>query len=562
MERTIKRLTKVAACGAALALLLAFSLACGAKEESTPTPAAKPTPTVASATVSTPTATPTPRPTFPTPTPATTSGPKFGGVLRWVGDMQNVRTLDPAFSIGWPEFFVYFSLYNTFVSMGLDGKLEPELAQSWEISPDLKAITLRLAKGVKFSDGTPFNAEAAKWNLDRNIDPQVGATQRSQLDTIDKVEVVDNDTIKISLKIPWRPLLASLTERPGFVASPTAVEKYKSRADKVGGYGTNPSGTGPFKLTSFQYSSRIVLERNSSYWMSGKPYLDSIVYSHVLELNVAVAMVRTNEADLIEIPGEGIPLLKLVETNPNINIIGGETGRTYHVQMDTVQPPYNNKALRQAVAYALDRKSLINSFFGGRARVAYTQEGNGWAYNPDNKVFDYDPAKAKTKLVEAGYPNGVTLDYWCQTGADKLEYCSALQAQLGAVGIKLNIIVLPYSDIMTLQYGGKGAWMRDTWWSSRADPHVRLLFLYHSKGNSNTVRYSNPQVDKILDEVGQIYDIAKAAPMYWNVQKIMAEDAAYVYIAHPNAYMVATKPVQNFKWYPDVIQRLRDIWLQ
>lgn len=253
-----------------------LSQACGQTVPSAPAPAATP-PVQAS-----------------TATTAAEVAKSTGGSLVYARNMDT-RTLDPHFSAQLSERYALYLIYNTLVAYDKDFNIVPDLAASWDIGDEGKSVTFHLQPGVRFHDGTECDAEAVKWNLDRVVDPSVNSPLRGQLQPpLEKVEVIDKTTVKLASSIPWRPLLAALGERPGFIVSPSAAQK--SGQD----FGRNPVGSGPFKFVDWVPDSHIIVERFTDYWDKGKPRLDRIDIRHVPDAQVQLGMIRTSEAHLID----------------------------------------------------------------------------------------------------------------------------------------------------------------------------------------------------------------------------------------------------------------------
>src|SRR5262245_34128752 len=196
--------------------------------------------------------------------------PVPGGTLN-VGLPSDSKTMDPIFSVQFTERQVLYLIFNTLVRYGPDFSIRPELAESWKIEDGGKRITFTLRQGVQFHDGTPFNATAVKWNIDRRLDPAVASPQREQLaPIIAAVDVVDEHTVAFLLKAPYAGLLSLLGERPGFMLSPTAKEKLGKD------FGNAPVGTGPFVFEEWEIGMHLAVARIAKYWEAGKPYLDRV----------------------------------------------------------------------------------------------------------------------------------------------------------------------------------------------------------------------------------------------------------------------------------------------
>ena len=508
----------------------------------------------------------------PTATSApSTEGPSYGGILRRAGagelpQLSNVRTLDPVYSVNFGEYDPDYLLYNDLVQVMSDSSIGPDLAEDWVISSDGTVITFRIRTGVQFHDGTAFDAQAAKWNIERVKDPEVQASQSSFLAPIEQVEVVDSHSLRLRLSKPWRPVLASLAERAGWMASPTAVLQTNSYSERTGNFGRQPVGTGPFRFKEWRPDDRLTLQRFDGYFEEGKPYLDEIVFQDAGTIENVIAMLRTGQTDWYVLTGlSGVDKLSLLEGNPDLSIHASETGATYSVNMDPTVPPFDNKALRQAINYAFNREALVTSFFGGKARGARQLLAGGWAQNPDLTGYEYDPEKAREKLTEAGYPDGIQLPfpYTCNSSESlDVNFCEAIQAQLGAVGIDMNVDVMTGPDFWTRLFGEKDVPFFHWFWNPRGDPNGRMQLIVASNGfGTQTIHYENSEVDRLIEEAGQLFDRDQAREIYGQIERLLADDSVYAWLLHHNEYVVTSGKVQGFQPYPDLVYRMRDIWL-
>src|SRR5262245_9194039 len=258
-------------------------------------------------------------------------GPKTGGTLN-VGFPSDSKTLDPTFSVQFTERQVLYTIFNTLVRYGPDFSIKPELAESWKIEDDGKRIIFKLRPGVKFHDGTDFNTEAVKWNIDRRLDKEVASPQRPQLaPIIDSVTVVDPLTVAFNLKQRSPGLLSLLGERPGFMISPAAGAKYGKDL------GNHPVGTGPFVFKEWVKGSHIIVERNPSYWEAGKPYLDRIAFKDIAGSVVGAQRLITGELDYV---GDMSPQeVKQITGRSGIALYPITVGRWYSLQWHMYEPP-------------------------------------------------------------------------------------------------------------------------------------------------------------------------------------------------------------------------------
>jgi peptide/nickel transport system substrate-binding protein len=478
--------------------------------------------------------------------------PVHGGTLK-VGFTSDVKTLDPTHSVQFSERQVLYPIYNTLVRFGPDFSIQPELAGSWTIENDGKRLLLHLRSGVKFHDGTDFNAEAVKFNLDHRLDPAVGSPQLEQLEpVIESVEAVDPLTVAINTKEPSPSILALLGERPGFMISPAAVAEY---GDDLG---SHPVGTGPFVFKEWVRGSHITLARNESYWEDGKPYLDGIVYNDISGAVVGVQRLATGEIDWV---GELSPQdVQQVEGTPGIKLDPITVGRWYSLQWHWNEPPFDNPKLRQAIAYGIDRNRINEIVMAGKGTLSDGPTPPSlWWYSSKLPSYDHDPAKARELLQEAGYPDGFKYSLSTPQAAVFQQINQLVQEQLKEIGIELTLDPVAQSEFYDRIVQGLTNFS-PTRWTQRPDPDGLLYILFHSKGYANTTNYHNPDVDALLDEGRRTFDQAKRKELYAEAQQKIAEDIPMLPLFFSVEYAAMTDDVQGFEWIPDQIPRFRDLW--
>ncbi len=547
-----------------LSTLLVLALACSSKEAPTPTPTSK-QPTSTATAVPTPTvavARPTPQ---PTPTQAVkVEGPQSGGVIRYALN-RGFDNMDPVFISERGFRPVMFAIYNNLVQLMPDGSVAPELARSWEISADGKTVTFKLQPGVKFTDGTPADAQAVKWNIDRFMDSKIASNARrgELVPPLLSVEVVDSQTVRFNLSAAFRPLLLTLTTSSGQMASPTAVQALNSYSERAGDYGKRPVGSGPFIMKAWTPGKEVVLTRNDSYWEKGLPYADSMSLPIVPDVNVIFAMLRTGEVDVMEeLPVSSVPL---AQANPNLKVVNLAGARVRFMWFRLSKEPWNNKALREALAYAQDRNTLSSVLYMGLGTPAYQALGPSYGvwFDPNFKAYDFNVAKAKDKLAEAGYAKGFSYTQLCASNTFDIQWCETVQAMLANVGIKMDIQAWEsstyFSDFIANKHNGPLL----TGLGARVDPHLFLQRYFHTKGGGNGpygTSYSNPAMDAILDQAATVYDVAKANDLYKQATQMIVNDLPYVFQVQEPKLFGARANVRNFVALPDVEVRLRNLW--
>ena len=326
--------------------------------------------------------------------------PMRGGTLK-VGWLAQSKILDPHKSVQWSERHIFYCVFDTLVDVDESFNPIPRLFVSWT-NPDGNTFKFNLRKEVKFHDGTEFDAEAVKWNIERILNKEFASPQRSLIEPyIQSIEVVDKYTVIFHLKQPFAPLLSILAGNAGMIVSPTAVKKY---GDKK--FALNPVGTGPFKFEMWVPQANLIVKRFEDYWDKGKPYLDAIEFQEIPDPMVRATALRAGTVDIItDITAKEALELK---NKGNIKLIKKwPPARWYGLTWQVDKAPFNNKALREAIAYGIDRKMINEKLFYGEGMEAIGPVPPGlWWSDKEFKGYTYNPELAKKKLVEAGYPNG------------------------------------------------------------------------------------------------------------------------------------------------------------
>ena len=478
--------------------------------------------------------------------------PKYGGTLN-VGFPSDSKTFDPIFSVETTERQVLYVIYNTLVNYGTDFSIKPELAESWTVEDGGKRVVFKLRQGVKFHDGTDFNAAAVKWNIDRRLDPAVNSPQKALLEpVIASVEAPDAQTAVFNLKSPYPGLLSLLGERPGFMVSPAAVAK--SGQD----FGSNPVGTGPFVFKEWVRGSRIEVTKNASYWDKGKPYLDRIVFRDIAGSVVGAQRLISGEIDFV---GDMSPQdVRQLENRPEIKLYPITVGRWYSLQWHTDKPPFDNPKLRQAIAHAIDRKRLNDILMTGKGTVSDGPTPPGlWWYDEKTKSYDYDPAKARALVAEAGYPNGFEFTLSTPQVAIFQQINQLVQEQFAAANIRVKLDPVAQGEWYS-RLVKRVTNFSPTRWTQRADPDGLLYILFHSKGFANTTNYKNDKVDSLLDQARSTFDMDARKKLYADAQQIIVHDLPMLPLFNSVEYGALRTNVQGFEWIPDQMARFRYLW--
>ncbi|MBI4296534.1 MAG: ABC transporter substrate-binding protein [Chloroflexi bacterium] len=400
-------------------LIVGLLLTACAKPAPSPTPTGKPAPAPTTAPPTTPKATPTPK----APSADT---PQYGGVFKIAGGAAP-RALLPQFE-PIKNLFMH-PAFETLLRLDEKGDLAPWLATDWKLSPDQKSLTLTLRKGVKFHDGTDFNAAAAKFSIELRKEAGFGDYQ-----TLQSIDVIDDYTLRLNLSQFQNTLLTSLWYLAGMMSSPTNYKKFSKDDAKW-----QPMGTGPFKFITYEINTIARWERFDGYWQKGKPYLDGFQSFVINDATTRDLALRKGEI-LANEQVENRLLPELEKLGFAIIVAPVEV---YNVLVpDSANPdsPYANKKVREALEYAIDREAIVKALGYGRMEALYQMAPAGnYAYIPDLKGRRYDVAKAKQLLAEAGYPNGFkTTFHTLFSIADSLV---AVSNSFKAIGIEATIDV-------------------------------------------------------------------------------------------------------------------------
>jgi len=545
-------LRSVAATGATTALS-ALLAACGSSSAPTATPKVAAIPVTgattapAIATGAAPAATQSP----------SAGAPKKGGTIK-AEINSDVANLEPMPSTLLVDRQVLYNLYDSLVAIDKDLKIIPSLAESWQ-TPDPKTYIFKLRQGVKYHDGTDFNADSVKWNIERYLTDKK-SLRGPEIGFVQTVEVMDPYTVKFNLKAPFAPLLANLSDRAGMMISQKAAEAagIDFTRKPLGG------GTGAFKFVEWVKDDHIALERNANYWKkdasgTALPYLDKVTIRPIVDATVALTNVKTGDVDV----SHYLPAKDYASIKAGKEIILQETtGLGYaSIALNVRDEPFNKKELRQAFAEAIDRDQLLKTIFFDVGKPAYGAfPPSNFAYDPNFKPYTGHASKAKEYLKAGGKPDGFTCEMKIRSGDPETSQLAQLvKDQVAKAGITMNLIQIDYPTLVADQQAGKYQ-ANLTGWSGRIDPDGNVYNQLHT-GTPNNL-YSNPQVDDLLDRARAASDQAQRKEMYQQVQKLVADDAPTVYYQFPLSFMLTRPTIQGMTLYPDAIMRFETGWLK
>jgi ABC-type transport system substrate-binding protein len=432
--------------------------------------------------------------------PAGSSAQVSGGTVTYAAGADPDR-LDPANAESNPAEAMNRMMYENLAKFDETLKIVPGLAEKWEQSKDGLTWTFFLRKGVKFHDGTPFNAEAVKTFVERMIGPEKPSRAGLYTPFVKSVEVVNDSTVKIVLKAPFAFFLNNLAHSASGIISPTALKTLgKDIARKA-------VGTGPFKFVEWVHGDHLTMVRNDDYW-GGKPYLEKIIVKMVKEDSARVMMLQSGDAHLIvRIPAEDIPRL---EKEKAVKLDTTETLRVLYIGINCAKKPFTDVRVRQALNYAVDKETIVKSIYQGRALVSQGIVAPLTTGYFPVQGYSYDPTKAKRLLAEAGFPTGFKAKLWSPQGRypKDFEMAQAVQQQLKKVGVDCTLDTMEWAAYLAATRKAPQESQAELfllgWAPSSAEARWILYPLFSTEqwvpqGN-NRVFYSNKEFDGLVDK--------------------------------------------------------------
>lgn len=462
------------------------------------------------------------------------------------------------------DYEVPFNIYDRLVDVevGADGtsKIVPSLAESWDISDDGLEYTFHLRQGVKFHNGNDFTAEDVAYTFHRLltveggvntefIDQVKGADEllAGETDTLEGVEVVDDYTVKVTLKEPFAGFLASISS-PG-------VSIYDSEATEAAGedFGMDPAvtvGTGPFEFSSWSFNNQLVLTRNEDYW-KGASELPGVVIKIIPDTETQSMMFESGELDILDLDYAADSVDRFTETYPDQIVQGPRVGIAYFT-MNFDKEPFQDVRVRKAVQMSIDRQAILDALYGGRGQVEQGIFPHGLiGFNPDQEEIKYDPEAAKALLAEAGYPDGFDMEIAADSSSSDTVTMALeiISDQLAEVGINAEIRNYDESTWLETRKSGELGSFMSTWSADYNDPDnfIYTFFGNEEKTKIRSINYPDTEVMERVAKARTIVDDDERLAEYKALEeKIVHEDAAWVPMFSRLHLYAVSKRVQGF----------------
>jgi peptide/nickel transport system substrate-binding protein len=469
-----------------------------------------------------------------------------------IGLAEDPDILDPTLARTYVGRIVFAAFCDKLFDIDEKLNIVPQLALSHETSADGKEVTIKLRPNVKFQDGEPFDAEAAKFSLERHLTMQ-GSFRKPELTALDHVDVVDPFTIRLVLKTPYSPLIAQLTDRAGMMVSPKAA---KEEGDQ---FGLHPVCAGPYKFVERVQQDRMVFEKFSDYWNKDNVFIDRVVFLPIVDATVRLANLKSGGLDLIErVLATDI---KDVRADPKLVLATapelGYLGLTINVNNDKNKGPLSqSEKVRQALDLSIDREAINQVVFNGE----FTP-GNQWVspthpyYQTAFPVRGRDIAKAKALVKESGAALPISVDYIVPKGAEAEAVAQVVQSMAAEAGFDLKIRVLEFAtSLKQAQAGEFQAYQIN--WSGRIDPDGNSYVFLHTGAPLNDGKYSNPEADKGFEEARLVSDTEQRKAIYQKVTGLVLNDEPIIYLYHRKLLIAHTTKLEGYKQMPDGLVRV------
>ncbi|GGA93117.1 ABC transporter substrate-binding protein [Ornithinibacillus halotolerans] len=459
-------------------------------------------------------------------------------------------------------------------------EVAPSLAHDWDVSEDGLTYTFYLEEGVKFHDGTDFNAEAVKINFERWADPSheyaftddgyvysmygtmFGGYKGDEGHVIKEINVINDHEIEFILNRPLGFFLQNLGMSYFAITSPAALEEYGATINE------NPVGTGPFKFVEWRKNESITLEKFEDYRVEGLPKLDSVVFTVIPDNAARLIALKSGEIDIMD--GLNPDDAAGVESDENLILFERAENNFGYVGFNTQKEPFDNKELRQAISYAIDRNAIAEALYAGYAVPAKNPLPPSYmGYNDDVEPYAYDPEKAKELLAEAGYPDGLEIDLWTMPVArpympDPETVALIIQGNLADIGVTANIHREEWAPYLEKTMNGEHQMYMLGWSGTNGDPDYFLSSLLHGSnvGTSNRSFYVNSKVDELLDAAKVAVDQDERASLYSEAQALISEDVPMVPLVHSRPVLATTNAVVNYVPHPSTSESLAEVEIQ
>jgi peptide/nickel transport system substrate-binding protein len=484
---------------------------------------------------------------------------KKGGELV-IALAEEPDALDPSLARTFVGRIVFSSICEKLYDVDENLEIVPQLAAELpEISDDGKTVTIPLRTGIKFNDGTPFNADAVAVSINRHLTIE-GSSRASEIEPVKRVTAVDDSTVELKLSEPFAPLTAALADRAGMIMSPTQIEK------KGADFGDDPVCVGPFKFVERVPQDRIVVEKSDDYYAADEVNLDRITYRIIIDSNVRLSNLRSGDVDMAERLAptdiasiEGDDSLQVAEATSigyqglDINIGNRDGLGKPHVAPDT--PLAQNPDLREAFELAIDRDTINKVVFDGQYSPDCSPISPVSPYAVDVQCTPFDPDQASQIVDDSGEPTPIEVELIVVNDPEGIRLGEVIQSMEKKAGF--DVKVRPTEFTAALEETDAGNYETfQIGWSGRVDPDQNIHSFQHSEGSLNTSGVNDPQVDRLLEEARATQDRDQRIDLYGQAINRMNEIRGIIYLYHEVLFLGASTDVVGVDYFGDGLVRL------
>ncbi|HET9027846.1 MAG TPA: ABC transporter substrate-binding protein [Trueperaceae bacterium] len=473
-----------------------------------------------------------------------------------IGLAEDPDILDPDLARTYVGRIVFTSVCNKLFDITPNLEIVGQLATSYQVSADGLALDLELRDGVTFHDGTVFDAEAVKYNINRSL-TLPGSTRASEISQVSSVEVTGPLSVRINLTQPFSPLIAQFADRAGMMISPTAAEAAGEQ------FGANPVCSGPYKFVERVAQDRIVLEKFDAYWNADAYSFDRVIFLPIPDTSVRLANLQSGDLDLIERPSPtdlgtmAADSSIAVASVPSLGYQGITVNIANPVQHDT--PLASDQRVREAFELSLDRDVINNVVFDGQFMVGNqaVPPTSPW-YTASYPISQRDVEKAKALLAEAGYSGAVPVELMVSNSPDSIRVGEVIQAMAAEAGFNVTVRATEFATALDLQDAGQYDAFQ-VGWSGRLDPDGNIHSFETCTGALNQSGYCDPEVDKLLNDARAASSTAERKALYDEAALRYLPNRNIIYLYHTQLFFPHTTALKGFVAFPDGMIRLQGV---